>query len=57
MREAGLVEPRMTGSGSAVFGVLGHGLSAPAVLGRFAGNETLYVVRSARRGLEVRRLR
>ncbi len=57
MREAGLVEPRMTGSGSAVFGVLGRGLSAPAVLGRFAGNETLYVVRSARRGLEVRRLR
>ena len=56
-REAGLVAPRMTGSGAAVFGVLGRGLSAPAVLGRFAGNETLYVVRSARRGLEVRRLR
>ena len=49
-------EPRMTGSGSAVFGVLGAVRSARAVVDRFAGNEALYVVRSARRGLEVDRL-
>jgi 4-diphosphocytidyl-2-C-methyl-D-erythritol kinase len=57
LREAGLPEPRMTGSGSAVFGVLGRGVSARAVLDRFAGNEALYVVRSARRGLDIDRLR
>lgn len=57
MREAGLVEPHMTGSGSAVFGLLGRGVPARAVLDRFAGNEALYVVRSARRGLDIDRLR
>jgi 4-diphosphocytidyl-2-C-methyl-D-erythritol kinase len=57
LREAGLLEPHMTGSGSAVFGVLGRRVSARTVLDRFAGNEALYVVRSARRGLDIDRLR
>jgi len=57
MREAGLLEPRMTGSGSAVFGLLGRRSSARAVLDRLAGGEALYVVRSARRGLDIDRLR
>lgn len=56
MREAGLLEPRMTGSGSAVFGLLGRRARARAVVDRFAGNEVLYVVRSARRGLDIDRL-
>jgi 4-diphosphocytidyl-2C-methyl-D-erythritol kinase len=45
----------MTGSGSAVFGVLEPRTSLRQVLDRFAGDETLYVVRSAGRGLEIRR--
>ncbi|HPS79918.1 MAG TPA: 4-(cytidine 5'-diphospho)-2-C-methyl-D-erythritol kinase [Thermoanaerobaculaceae bacterium] len=57
MREAGLLEPRMTGSGSAVFGLLARGASVRAVLDRLAGSEALYVVRSARRALDIGRLR
>ncbi len=57
MREAGLLETRMTGSGSAVFGLLGRRVPARAVLDRFAGDEALYVVRSARRGLDIDRIR
>ncbi len=57
MREAGLLEPHMTGSGSAVFGLLGRRVLARAVLDRFAGSEALFVVRSARRGLDIDRLR
>jgi 4-diphosphocytidyl-2-C-methyl-D-erythritol kinase len=53
MCEAGLLEPHMTGSGSAVFGLLGRGVPARAVLDRFAGLEALYAVRSARRGLDI----
>ena len=52
---AGIRDPRMTGSGSAVFGVLEPRTSLRQVLDRFAGDETLYVVRSAGRGLEIRR--
>jgi 4-diphosphocytidyl-2-C-methyl-D-erythritol kinase len=55
MREAGLRHPRLTGSGSAVFGLLRRSASVPQILGRFEGNETLYVVRSARSGLGIRR--
>ncbi len=50
LREAGVVAPRLTGSGSAVFGLLGPRASARAVLDRFAGDETLFIVRSARGG-------
>jgi 4-diphosphocytidyl-2C-methyl-D-erythritol kinase len=56
LREAGLEEPRMTGSGSAVFGLLRPRASAEGVLGRFSGSEPLFVVRSVRRGLRIRRL-
>jgi 4-diphosphocytidyl-2-C-methyl-D-erythritol kinase len=56
LREAGVREPHLTGSGSAVFGLLGPHADARRVLDRFAGSETLYVVRSARRGLGIRRL-
>ncbi len=56
LRDAGLAQPSMTGSGSAVFGLLGPHASANGVLRRFTGSEALYVVRSARRGLVVSRL-
>lgn len=56
LREAGVLEPHMTGSGSAVFGLLGPRASARRVLGRFAGSEALFVVRPAGRGLRVRKL-
>jgi 4-diphosphocytidyl-2-C-methyl-D-erythritol kinase len=56
LREAGVREPHMTGSGSAVFGLLEHRVFARSFFGRFKGNETLYVVRSARSGLGIRRL-
>lgn len=55
LREAGVRDPHMTGSGSAVFGVLEPGAFTRRVLDRFAGNETLYVVRSAGRGLGISR--
>lgn len=56
LREAGVREPHMTGSGSAVFGLLGPRVSVRRTLGRFTGSETLYVVRSAAKGLGIRRL-
>ena len=43
----------MTGSGSAVFGVLPPGAAAKEVVGRFAGNEALFLVRSAGAGLKL----
>ena len=55
LSEAGVRDPHLTGSGSAVFGVLGPRLSARKVLDRFAGNETLYIVRSTGSGLRIRR--
>jgi len=53
LREAGVEAPRLTGSGSAVFGLLGPRVPARVVLDRFAGGEALFVVRSARRGLSI----
>jgi 4-diphosphocytidyl-2-C-methyl-D-erythritol kinase len=55
LREAGVRDPHMTGSGSAVFGVLEPRVSSRMVLARFEGDETLYVVRSAGRGLVISR--
>jgi 4-diphosphocytidyl-2-C-methyl-D-erythritol kinase len=56
LREAGVREPHMTGSGSAVFGLLDpHGF-ARCFFDRFRGSEALYVVRFARSGLGIRRL-
>lgn len=54
--EAGLTEPRLTGSGSGVFGIVPQGASVRAIAGRFAGREPLYQVRSVGQGLLVRKL-
>jgi 4-diphosphocytidyl-2-C-methyl-D-erythritol kinase len=51
--ETGLMQPRLTGSGSAVFGLLEPHASARGIVGRFRGSELLYVVRATRRGLRV----
>ena len=51
LRRAATVAVRMTGSGSAVFAVLGPVAPLEEVAGRFTGSETLYAVRSARSGL------
>jgi 4-diphosphocytidyl-2C-methyl-D-erythritol kinase len=51
---AGASVARLTGSGSAVFGILPPGVSAREVAGRFTGSEALYEVRSARSGLRLR---
>lgn len=51
---AGAADVRMTGSGSAMFAIPGPRASAMDVAGRFAGSETLFVVRSARAGLRLR---
>lgn len=56
LREAGVQEPHMTGSGSAVFGLLGPRVFVRCFIDRFRGNETLYAVRFARSGLGIRRL-
>ena len=54
LRAAGATEVRMTGSGSAVFGILAPSVPADLVAGRFAGSEPLYLARSARAGLRLR---
>jgi 4-diphosphocytidyl-2-C-methyl-D-erythritol kinase len=56
LRAAGVREPHMTGSGSAVFGLLGPRVLVRWLIDRFRGSEALYVVRSARSGLGIRRL-
>jgi 4-diphosphocytidyl-2-C-methyl-D-erythritol kinase len=53
LRAAGLHQPRLTGSGSGVFGILPEGVSAREVVDRFSGDERLYVVRSRGRGLRL----
>jgi len=53
LTHAGVLEPRLTGSGSAVFGILPNGASTAAAIRRFSGNEALYLVRSARAGARV----
>jgi 4-diphosphocytidyl-2-C-methyl-D-erythritol kinase len=54
MRRTGLTEVRMTGSGSAVFGILGPDLPAHHVVRRFTGSEPLYMVRSTGSGVRRR---
>ena len=53
LRAAGLLEPRLTGSGSAVFGIVPDGASVREIVARFAGDEPLYAVRSVGRGLRL----
>jgi 4-diphosphocytidyl-2-C-methyl-D-erythritol kinase len=54
LRAAGLLEPHLTGSGSAVFGVVPRGASVREIVDRFSGDEPLYAVRSSGRGLRLR---
>jgi 4-diphosphocytidyl-2-C-methyl-D-erythritol kinase len=54
LRAAGASQVRMTGSGSAVFGILASSSPAEEVVGRFAGSEPLFLARSARAGLKLR---
>jgi len=56
LRETGVTGTRMTGTGSAVFGILPPGRSAKEVVDRFVGKEKLYVARSAPVGLRINRL-
>ena len=53
LRAAGVAQPRLTGSGSAVFGILGPGSAGNSVVTRFRGNERLFVVRSVAGGVRV----
>jgi 4-diphosphocytidyl-2C-methyl-D-erythritol kinase len=53
LRAAGIEQPRLTGSGSAVFGVLPPHASVRRFMERFVGNEALHVVRSLRRGVQI----
>jgi 4-diphosphocytidyl-2-C-methyl-D-erythritol kinase len=53
MTAAGLRRPALTGSGSAVFGILPAGVSAKVAIGRFEGTERLYVVHSASAGARI----
>lgn len=55
LRAAGAGQVRMTGSGSAVFGILEPNTPAGKVIGRFAGSEPLFLVRSSRAGLRLRK--
>jgi 4-diphosphocytidyl-2-C-methyl-D-erythritol kinase len=54
LRAAGLLEPHLTGSGSAVFGIVPRGASVREIVARFQGDEPLYAVRSVGRGLRLR---
>src|SRR5262249_9602033 len=50
---AGLVEPQLTGSGSAVFAIAPRGASVREIVARFVGDEPLFAVRSVRRALRL----
>jgi len=53
LRAAGLLEPHLTGSGSAVFAIVPSGASVREIVGRFLGSEPLFAVRSVGRGLRL----
>jgi 4-diphosphocytidyl-2C-methyl-D-erythritol kinase len=53
LRVAGIENPRLTGSGSAVFGVLGPRASIERMVERFEGREALFVVESTRKGVAI----
>ncbi len=54
LRVAGLLEPHLTGSGSAVFGIVPRGVAVREIVERFRGDEPLFAVRSVGRGLRLR---
>jgi len=51
LRRAGVAEPHLTGSGSAVFGIVPVGLPRRRIVERFIGNEAIYLIRSRGTGL------
>jgi len=53
LRAAGVAHPRLTGSGSAVFGILETGSAVDSVVTRFRGPERLFFVRSVQGGVRV----
>lgn len=53
LEDAGASFVRMTGSGSAVVGLLPDGRGGADAVRRFQGTETLYLVRSMGRGLKL----
>jgi 4-diphosphocytidyl-2-C-methyl-D-erythritol kinase len=53
LRAAGLLEPHLTGSGSAVFAIVPRGASVREIVGRFLGDEPLFTVRSVGRSLRL----
>jgi 4-diphosphocytidyl-2-C-methyl-D-erythritol kinase len=53
LQRIGLESPQMSGSGSAVFGILRHGESMTTLMDRFQGTEALFAVRSTRRAIRV----
>jgi len=53
LERAGVPRVRMTGSGSAVFGIIPPRTSVAAVLSKFTGKEALYEVHSTQRGLKL----
>jgi 4-diphosphocytidyl-2-C-methyl-D-erythritol kinase len=53
LRAAGLLEPHLTGSGSAVFAIVPRGALVREIVGRFLGDEPLFTVRSVGRSLRL----
>lgn len=51
LKRAGAEAPHLTGSGSAVFGIIPARLTASRVIDRFAGDEAIYLIRSRETGL------
>ena len=56
LRRAGVEGPHLTGSGSAVFGIIPAGLPGMRIVERFAGHEAVYLIRSRQTGLTRSRL-
>jgi 4-diphosphocytidyl-2-C-methyl-D-erythritol kinase len=54
MRTAGLLQPRLTGSGSAVFGIVPRGASIRVIADHLRGNGSVFEVRSTGRSLGIR---
>lgn len=57
LRHAGAEEPHLTGSGSAVFGILPARFPARRAIRRFVGDEVVYLIRSRGTGLTHHTLR
>ncbi len=57
LRSAGVEEPHLTGSGSAVFGILPARFPARRAIRRFVGDEVVYLIRSRGTGLTHHTLR